>query len=48
MYGMMPSAKMPIRLIAPPVNMLRMPPRPAAAWSMNSRSAPPSMPGTGM
>ena len=39
---------MPMRLIAPPVNMLRMPPMPVAAWSMNWRSAPPSMPGTGM
>jgi hypothetical protein len=45
---MMPSAKMPIRLSAPPVNMFSTPPRPAAAWSKNSRSSLPSMPGTGM
>ena len=45
---MMPSAKTPMRPIAPPVNMLRTPPRPAAAWSMKDRSALPSMPGTGM
>ena len=47
-YGMIPSAKMPIRLMAPPVNMFRIPPRPAETSDMKSRSAPPSIPGTGI
>ena len=34
---MMPRAKTPIRLIAPPVNMFSTPPRPAAAWSKKAR-----------
>ncbi len=45
---MMPSAKTPMRLSAPPVNIDRMPPIPDAASAMNERSAAPSMPGTGI
>ena len=45
---MMPSAKMPIRPSAPPVNIDSMPPMPWLAPSMKSRSAAPSIPGTGM
>ena len=48
MYGMIPSANMPMRLSAPPVNMPSTPAIPPAACSMNSRKATPSIPGTGM
>ena len=48
MYGMMPIAKMPKRLSAPPENRSTMPSRPPACFSKKSASATGSTPGTGM
>ena len=45
---MMPSEKIAIRPTAPPVNMLSMPPRPAALLVEELRSRAASTPGTGM
>ena len=48
MYGMMPRAKIAMRPMAPPANMLNMPIRPLD-WELNAwASASGLMPGSGM